>query len=182
MSKVDILVIHMAENRNMLTETLKDQMIKDGYFANVKALSNAKYLAMKRGLIQKLLGLWVLTQSGYKHYINISKNADATNEIKQFDDTNDEINTYFDELESKNQKLEEENASLKKRYNELLSLCEWYKSQYNDEFKKHLKTKQELNNIRNSNPNPYYIWQIPLTMQQRLSSMLAMCLRTSTIE
>lgn len=155
MSKVDVLVVYMAENRNMLTETLKDQMIKDGYFANNKALSNAKYLAMKRGLIQKLLGLWVLTQLGYEHYINISKNADATNKAKQFDDTNDEINTYFDELESKNQKLEEENASLKKCYNELLSLCEWYKSQYNNECKAHLKTKQELNNIRNANPNPH---------------------------
>lgn len=155
MSKVDILVVYMAKNRNMLTETLKDQLIKDGYFANSKALSNARYLAMKHGLIQKLLGMWVLTQLGYKHYINISKNADATNEAKQFDDTNDEINTYFDELESKNQKLEEENASLKKCYDELLSLCEWYKSQYNDEWKRHLKTKQELNNIRNANHNPH---------------------------
>ena len=157
MSKVDILVVYMAENRNMLTETLKDQMIKDGYFANSKALSNARYLAMKRGLIQKLLGMWVLTQLGYKHYINISKNANATNEIEQFDDTNDEINTYFDELESKNQKLEEENASLKTRYDELLSLCEWYKSQYNNECKAHLKTKQELNNIRNANSNPHLV-------------------------
>ena len=155
MSKVDILVVYMAENNGELTQSLKDQMAKDGYFANSKALSNAKYLAMKRGLIHKLLGTWVLTQLGYKHYSNLVKNANATNEIEQFDNTDDEINTYFDELESKNQKLEEENASLKKRYNELLSLCEWYKSQYSNECKEHLKTRQELNNIRNSNPNPY---------------------------
>lgn len=151
MSKVDILVIYMAENHGELTQALKDQMAKDGYFANSKALSNAKYLAMKRGLIHKLLGNWVLTQLGYKHYSNLVKN-NATNEIEQFDDTNDEINAYCDELESKNHKLEEENASLKKRYDELLSLCEWYKSQYNNECKEHLKTKQELNNIRNANP------------------------------
>ena len=155
MSKVDILVVHMAENHGKLTEMLKDQMDKDGYFANSKALSNAKYLAMKRGLIHKLFGMWVLTQLGYKHYRNLIKNADATNEIKQFDDTTNEINAYYDELESKNQKLEEENASLKTRYDDLLSLCEWYKSQYNIEYKAHLKTRQELNNIRNSNSNPY---------------------------
>lgn len=155
MSKVDIFVIYMAENHGELTQTLKDQMVKDGYFANSKALSNAKYLAMKRGLIHKLFGTWVLTQLGYKHYSNLIKNANAANEIKHFDDTNDEINAYFDELESKNQKLEEENASLRKRYNELLSICEWYKSQYNNECTEHLKTKQELNNIRNANSNPY---------------------------
>ena len=157
MSKVDILIVYIAENHGELTQALKDQMAKDGYFANSKALSNAKYLAMKRGLIHKLLGTWVLTQLGYKHYSNLVKNANAVNEIKQFDNTDDEINTYFDELKSKNQKLEEENASLKKRYNELLSLCEWYKSQYNDECKEHLKTKRELNNIRNANSNPHLV-------------------------
>ena len=155
MSKVDILVVYMAENRGELTQALKDQMTKDGYFANSKALSNAKYLAMKHGLIHKLLGTWVLTQLGYKHYSNIVKSANTANEIKQFDDMNNDINAYFDELESKNQKLEEENASLKKRYDELLSLCEWYKSQYNNECKAHSKTKQELNSICNANPNPY---------------------------
>ena len=37
MSKVDILVVYMAEHNGELTQSLKDQMAKDGYFANSKA-------------------------------------------------------------------------------------------------------------------------------------------------